>query len=95
MVKHLPASAGDRRDAGPISGSGRSPGGQSGNPLQCSCLKNPMDSGTWWATVHKIAESDMTENMILDCNIIQSNVYITLPLFFIFLFFFFFLLVGG
>ena len=36
-----------------------------------------MDSGAWWATIPKIAESDMTENLILDCNIIQSNVHIT------------------
>ena len=36
---------------------GRSPGGGNGNPLQYSCLKNPMDRGAWWATVHKIAKS--------------------------------------
>ena len=39
-------------DAGSIPGSGRSPGEGNGNPLQCSCLGNPMDRGAWWATVH-------------------------------------------
>ena len=45
MVKTLPASAGGVRDAGSIPGSGRSPGGGHGNPLQYSCLENPMDRG--------------------------------------------------
>ena len=43
------------------SGLGRSPGGGHGNPLQYSCLENPMDRGAWQATVHRVAESDMTE----------------------------------
>ena len=48
-------------DMGLIPGSGRSPGERNGNPLQYSCLGNPMDSGTWWATVHGVAkELDMT-----------------------------------
>ena len=46
MVKNLPANAEDVRDAGSIPGSGRSPGGGHGNPLQYSCLENPMDRGT-------------------------------------------------
>ena len=45
VVKNLPAGAGDIRDVGSISGSGRSPGGQQGNPFQYSCLENPMDRG--------------------------------------------------
>ena len=45
MVKNLPANAGERRDVGPISGSGRSPGGGHGNPLQYFCLENPTDRG--------------------------------------------------
>ena len=47
-------------DLGLIPGSGRSPGERSGNPLQYSCLGNPMDSGTWWAIVHGVADLDMT-----------------------------------
>ena len=57
MVKSLPASAGDIRDADWIPGSGRSPGGGHGNPLQRSCLQNPTDRGAWPATVHGVAES--------------------------------------
>ena len=45
------------RDAGSISGLGRSPGGGHGNPLQYSCLKNPMDRGAWRATVHRVAKN--------------------------------------
>ena len=55
--KNPPASAGDVRDAGSIPGSGRSPGGGHGNPLQGSCLENPVDGGAWWATVHSVAKS--------------------------------------
>ena len=50
VVKNLPAKAGDIRDSGSISGSGRSPGGGHGSPLQYSCLENPMDRGAQWAT---------------------------------------------
>ena len=49
VVKNLPAKAGDIRDLGSIPGSGRSPGGGHGNPLQYSCLENPVDRGTWCA----------------------------------------------
>ena len=61
VVKNLPANAGDIRDMGLIPGLGRSPGGGHGNPLQYSCLENPMDKGSWQAIVHSVAESDMTE----------------------------------
>ena len=51
------ASACNEGDLGLIPGSGRSPGEGNGNPLQYSCLENPMDGGTWWATVHWVAKS--------------------------------------
>ena len=57
LVKNPPADAGDIRDMGSIPGSGRSPGGGHGNPLQYFCLENPMDRGAWWATVHGVAKS--------------------------------------
>ena len=53
-VKNPPANAGDM---GLITGLGRSPGKGNGNPLQYSCLENPMDRGAWWATVHGVAKS--------------------------------------
>ena len=55
--KSLPAKAGDIRDAVLIPGLGRSPAGGCGNPLQVSCLGNPMNRGAWWATVHRVAKS--------------------------------------
>ena len=54
VENNLPASAGD---ASSIPGLGRSPGGENGNPLQYSCLENPMDRGAWWAIVHGVAKS--------------------------------------
>ena len=57
MIKKLPANAGDIRDVGSIPGSGRSPGGGHGNPLQYSCLENPMGRGAWQATAHRVAQS--------------------------------------
>ena len=60
-VKSPPAKAGDMRDVGLIPGSGRSPGGGHSKPLQYSCLVNPMNRGSWWAVVHRVAELDLTE----------------------------------
>ena len=57
MVKNLPANAGDIRDAGSVPGSGRSPGGGHSNPLQYSCLENPMDTGAWRAMALRVAQS--------------------------------------
>ena len=61
IVKNLPESSGDTRDMGLIPRSGRFPGEGNGSSLQYSCLENPVDRGAWWATVHGVAESDMTE----------------------------------
>ena len=60
VVKNAPANVRDLTDRSWIHGSGRSPGGRNGSPLQYSCLENPMDTGASGATVHGVAESDMT-----------------------------------
>ena len=57
VVKNLPANAGATGDAVSILESGRSPGGGCGNPLQYSCLENPVDRGGWQAAVHRVAQS--------------------------------------
>ena len=56
VVKNPPANAGGVRDTDLMPGSGRAPGGERGNPLQYSCLENPVDRGAWWATVHRVAK---------------------------------------
>ena len=56
-MPNLPANAGDMTDMGSILGSGRSPRGGKGNPLQYCCLENSIDRGAWWATVHGVANS--------------------------------------
>ena len=60
VVKNPPTNAGDARDVGSIPGSGRSPGGGYGSPLQYSCLENSMDRGTWLTTVHEVAKNPGT-----------------------------------
>ena len=57
MAKNLPASAGDIRNEGSISGLGRFPGKGNGNSLQSSCLENPMDRRAWWAIVPGVTKN--------------------------------------
>ena len=57
VVKHPPAYSGELRDTTSFSGTGRSPRGGHSNPLQYSCLENPMDRGGWRAAVHRVAKS--------------------------------------
>ena len=59
VVKNLPANSGDTREVGLSPGPGRPPRGGHGYPLQSSCLENPMDRGAWWATVHRVAKSQI------------------------------------
>ena len=63
VVKNLPANTGEVSEVGLIPGSGQSPGGGNGNPLEYSCLENPIERGFWQATVHGVrkSQSDMTE----------------------------------
>ena len=65
MVKNPPANAGAGKDAGSVLGSGRSSGDGHGNPLQHSCLENPLDRGAWWATargVTRVRDDLVTKN---------------------------------
>ena len=57
VVKNLSVNAGDKRDTSSIPRLRRSPGGGHGNPLQYSCVENPMDRGAWQATLHRVAKS--------------------------------------
>ena len=57
MLKNPPPDAGDVGNTGSVPGWERCPGGGHGNPLQYSCLENPMDRGAWWATVQRVAKS--------------------------------------
>ena len=78
MVKNLSANAGDVQDEGSIPGSRRSAGGGHGNPLQYSCLENPMDRGAWWTAVHRVTKSQTwlkrlstTQHSTLDAKITE------------------------
>ena len=76
MVKNPPVSAGDRREAGSLGWSKRSPAGGRGNSLQYSGLENPMDGGIWQAPVHGVTESDTTEHLRThddDLTFLKSN----------------------
>ena len=72
ILKKPPANAGDVRDVDSMLGLGRSSGGGHGNPLQYSCLENLMDRRGWRATVHRGAESDITEQLSTQCKGTQS-----------------------
>ena len=73
--KEFACSTGDARDTGSITGSGRSPGGGNGNPLQYSCLKNPMDRGAWQATVYGVKRADKTERLNMHTQEIEIRSY--------------------
>ena len=75
LVKNLPAKAGDVRDAGSIPGLERSSRGGRGNPLQYSCLENPMDRGAWWVTVCEVTKSQtwLKRSSMHSCNLRNSN----------------------
>ena len=75
VVKNLPANAGDVRDSGLIPGLGRCPGGWHGNPLQYSCLENPMDKGAWQATVCWVSKSQTLTHDIIACMHPLCNIY--------------------
>ena len=64
VVKNSSVSAGDIRGSSWIPGSGRSPGHGHGNPLKCSCLKNPMDRGAWWARVQRVTKNQTQLNRL-------------------------------
>ena len=75
LVKSSPANAGDIRDAGSVPRLGRSPGEGHGNPLQYSCLENPMDRGAWWAMVHRVVKSQTQLNRLSTHNVF-SMIYV-------------------
>ena len=68
LGKESTCNAGDAGDMGLISGLGRFPGGRNGNPLQYSCLDNPLDRGAWWAIIHGVTKSQtqLSTNLSLD-----------------------------
>ena len=63
--KESTCNAGDTRDTGSIPELGRPPGGGHGGPLQYSCLENPMDRGAWWAVVHGLDATEVTEPTLM------------------------------
>ena len=81
MAKDPPANAGDIRDVDLIFGSGRSPGGGHGNPLEYSCLENPMDREAWRLTVHRVASVGLKR---LGTQAVQKNQVFLYSLFKIF-----------
>ena len=68
MLKNLPTNTGDAGDLGLVPGLGRSLGARNGNHFQYSCLKNPMDRGAFWATVHEVTKSQKRLSDLLPIN---------------------------
>ena len=79
VVKNPPANAGDAGNVGLIPGSERSPGEGNGNPLQYSCLGNPLDREAWWAAVHRVTKS---QTWLSDCTQASLNFKIPICVFF-------------
>ena len=75
MVKNPPANTGELRDTGLIPGLGRSPGGRHGNPLQHSCLENPMDRGAWRAAVQRVAKSRTRLKRLSGCRRARTHTH--------------------
>ena len=67
VVKNPPDNSGDIRDMGSITGSGSSPGGGNGKPLQYSCMGNPMNRGPWQATVHGVTGVSSVSSVAQSC----------------------------
>ena len=78
VVKNPLANAGDTRDVGSIPGSRRFPGGGHGNPLQYSCLENPMDRGAWRAKVHRTKNQTEVKPLSRHAQLHYKNTNITL-----------------
>ena len=74
VVKNPSANAGDTRDVGLIVGLGRAPEEGNGYTFQYSCLENPKNRGAWWATVHGVAESYMTEQLRVHRHVIVDRI---------------------
>ena len=73
QVKNPPASLGDLRDMGSIPGLGRSIGGGNSNPLQYSCLENPMNRGAWWAMVHRVMGRVGHKVLYVHCCLLETS----------------------
>ena len=75
VAENPPARAGDVRDESSIPGLERPPGGGHGNPLHYPCLENPVDRGSWWATVHGVAKGDDRSDLARHCVVRELHSY--------------------
>ena len=80
-VKNLPGNSRDMRESSSIPGSVRSHGEGHGNPLQYSCLENPMDRGVWWATVHRVIQSPTRLKWLRCTHAHQESLPVSYPMF--------------